>query len=40
MAYEVIKVGFCTELHARWSVLFDHLRVPYVYERRAGAVRR
>lgn len=32
MAYEVIKVEFRTELHARWSVFFDHLRVPWAYE--------
>ncbi|MFI7337064.1 hypothetical protein ACIBUY_03890 [Streptomyces sp. NPDC050085] len=32
MAYEVVKVGFRTELHARWSVFFDHLRVPWAYE--------
>ncbi|MFF1405092.1 hypothetical protein [Streptomyces sp. NPDC058294] len=32
MVYEVIKTEFRTELHARWSVFFDHLRVPYAYE--------
>ncbi|MFD4994763.1 hypothetical protein [Streptomyces buecherae] len=32
MVYEVIKVKFRTELHARWSVFFDHLRVPWAYE--------
>lgn len=32
MAYEVIKVEFRTELHARWPVFFDHLRVPWSYE--------
>ncbi|MEW1699438.1 hypothetical protein [Streptomyces sp. NPDC091278] len=32
MAYEVIEVEFRTELHAHWSVFFDHLRVPWVYE--------
>ncbi|MEU8437601.1 hypothetical protein AB0F18_32835 [Streptomyces sp. NPDC029216] len=32
MAYEVIRVEFRTELHARWSVFFDHLRVPWAYE--------
>lgn len=30
--YEVVKVEFRTELHARWSVFFDHLRVPWAYE--------
>ncbi|MFI9311458.1 hypothetical protein [Streptomyces triculaminicus] len=32
MAYEVITAQFCRELDARWSVFFDHLEVPYVYE--------
>ncbi|WP_331739740.1 hypothetical protein OG590_38940 (plasmid) [Streptomyces goshikiensis] len=32
MAYEVIRAEFRTELHARWSVFFDHLRVPWAYE--------
>ncbi|WP_331745942.1 hypothetical protein [Streptomyces virginiae] len=32
MGYEVIRVEFRTELHARWSVFFDHLRVPWAYE--------
>ncbi|MGW6202277.1 hypothetical protein ACWF9B_01290 [Streptomyces sp. NPDC055089] len=32
MAFEVIGVGFRTELHARWSVFFDQLRVPWAYE--------
>ncbi|MFE6713974.1 hypothetical protein [Streptomyces sp. NPDC057695] len=32
MAYEVIELEFQTELHARWSVFFDHLQVPWVYE--------
>lgn len=32
MSYEVIRVEFRTELHARWSVFFDHLRVPWAYE--------
>jgi hypothetical protein len=32
VTYEVIKVEFRTELHARWSVFFDHLRVPWAYE--------
>lgn len=30
--YEGVKVEFRTELHARWSVFFDHLRVPWAYE--------
>ncbi|MFE4336812.1 hypothetical protein ACFRQM_48055 [Streptomyces sp. NPDC056831] len=32
MEYEVIRVKFRAELHARWSVFFDHLRVPWAYE--------
>ncbi|MEU5632195.1 hypothetical protein ACH47C_23800 [Streptomyces rishiriensis] len=32
MAYEVVKARFRTELHARWSVFFDHLRIPWAYE--------
>ncbi|MFD9047826.1 hypothetical protein [Streptomyces zaomyceticus] len=32
MAYEAINLAFCTELHARWSVFFDHLQVPWAYE--------
>lgn len=28
MAYEVVKAEFHTELHARWSVFFDHLQIP------------
>lgn len=32
MAYEVSRVEFRTELHARWSVFFDHLMVPWAYE--------
>ncbi|WP_159026606.1 hypothetical protein [Streptomyces vietnamensis] len=32
MAYEVIRMEFQTELHARWSVFFDHLQVPWAYE--------
>ncbi|KUL48988.1 hypothetical protein [Streptomyces sp. NRRL S-1521] len=32
MAYEMITVEFRTELHARWSVFFDHLAVPWAYE--------
>lgn len=29
MTYEVVTTEFRTELHARWSVFFDHLRVPW-----------
>ncbi|MEH0572853.1 hypothetical protein [Streptomyces scabiei] len=32
MAYEVVQAKFRTELHARWSVFFDHLRIPWAYE--------
>ncbi|MGX1266893.1 hypothetical protein [Streptomyces phaeoluteigriseus] len=32
MAYEVVKAEFRTELHARWSVFFDHLQIPWAYE--------
>ncbi len=32
MAYEVVTARFRTELHARWSVFFDHLQVPWAYE--------
>ncbi|MFI9206298.1 hypothetical protein [Streptomyces sp. NPDC053048] len=32
MVHEVITARFRTELNARWSVFFDHLDVPYVYE--------
>ncbi|MGW8065921.1 hypothetical protein ACVV2G_27530 [Streptomyces ziwulingensis] len=32
MTYEVVTTEFRTELHARWSVFFDHLRVPWAYE--------
>ncbi|MFD8609572.1 hypothetical protein [Streptomyces sp. NPDC059631] len=35
MAYEVVTVGFRTDLHARWSVFFDVLDVPWVYEPRS-----
>lgn len=30
--YEVVREPFRTVLHARWSVFFDHLQVPYLYE--------
>ena len=32
MGYEVVAAEFHTELHARWSVFFDHLRIPWAYE--------
>jgi hypothetical protein len=32
MAYEVVQAKFRTELHARWSAFFDHLRIPWAYE--------
>ncbi|MGA5442260.1 hypothetical protein ACPCKW_22460 [Streptomyces griseoincarnatus] len=32
MAYEVVTAKFRTELHARWSIFFDHLRIPWAYE--------
>lgn len=32
MMYEVVTTEFRTELHARWSVFFDHLEVPWLYE--------
>jgi hypothetical protein len=32
MTYEVVTVEFRTELHARWSIFFDHLKVPWAYE--------
>jgi hypothetical protein len=32
MTYEVITTEFRTELHARWSVFFDHLEAPWLYE--------
>lgn len=32
MACEVVKAKFRTELHARWSIFFDHLRIPWAYE--------
>ncbi|MET9535746.1 hypothetical protein ABZY02_35215 [Streptomyces sp. NPDC006649] len=32
MGYEAVKARFRTELHARWSVFFDRLEVPWVYE--------
>ncbi|MCC9310070.1 hypothetical protein LN042_23880 [Kitasatospora sp. RB6PN24] len=32
LAYEVITTSFRTELHARWSAVFDRLQVPWVYE--------
>ncbi|ANW22651.1 hypothetical protein [Streptomyces clavuligerus] len=35
MAYEVVTARFRTELHARWSVFFDVLDVPWVYEPRS-----
>ncbi|MFG3517594.1 hypothetical protein [Streptomyces bobili] len=32
MAYEVVTAEFRTELHARWSIFFDHLGIPWAYE--------
>ncbi|MEU9405829.1 hypothetical protein AB0E08_08995 [Streptomyces sp. NPDC048281] len=32
MAYEVVTAKFRTELHARWSIFFDHLQIPWAYE--------
>ncbi|MQS17630.1 hypothetical protein F7Q99_36945 [Streptomyces kaniharaensis] len=32
MAYEVITTSFRSDLHARWSAVFDRLQVPWVYE--------
>ncbi|MEV6532809.1 hypothetical protein AB0M86_25010 [Streptomyces sp. NPDC051639] len=32
MAYEVVRAKFHTELHARWSVFFDHLQILWAYE--------